>query len=86
MDERWIVQNLQHELIPILTILLQNVIGTSNAFIKCPTIEQMSLEIRHVPSNVMRQLTQVSPLQLLRVLVGPHVMLERMMDQGDIQL
>lgn len=84
MDERRIVQHVQHKFFPIDVVLIQDVLGTSHTLVKSTTIEDRSLEVPDIPSEVVGQLPDLGSWQFRRVFVGWCVMTEGVMKERNV--
>lgn len=85
MNKRRIIKNFHHKLISIGDILFNNEFRTGNTLLKCFSIEYCVLEVRHIPSNMMRKSAQFSSFKFLNILTGPNMMLQLMMDHRYIK-
>lgn len=75
MDKAGVVEDFKHELFPIITVLLENVIWASHTLVESSSVEQISFKVAHVASDVMGQFTELSALQFLWFLVSGSTML-----------
>lgn len=76
-----IIEHGQHKLLPIIHILIEDKLRAGHTLLKRPAIENRNLKLAHTASQVMGQLAQVSRFELVAVLVGPDVVLQRVVDQ-----
>ena len=54
MDEGWVIEHIQHELVTVLVVGLKDIARTGHTLIKGLPIVDRCLEIPHIASQVMR--------------------------------